>query len=218
MSPVKAVLGQAPGGDRQGEGIPAVMRGPAPGCHDLSSLQFAEGALGEAARVQQFLARKSDWLLCRRRIGEAATRWAAANRRAFPTHTECRLATIELLQVLSDHLQWQVMFPLHREHIPQPFYIALGVAAITRRRALRSDESLGLQKPDLGDRDLGKFSPQDGHDLAYAACRVSQTAFGHLGALIVRASGASFAGRAGRGLGRVRHDARDYSEPRGLPK
>src|SRR4029450_10602958 len=146
--------------------------------------------------------------------GETATHWAAANRRALPSHTERRLATIELLQMLSDYLQWQVMFPLHREYIPQALYIAFGVAAITRRRALRRDESLGLQKPDLGDRDLGEFSSQDGHDLACAARRMSQPTFGHLGALILRASGASFAGRDGRRLGRVRHDARDYSEPR----
>ena len=108
--------------------------------------------------------------------------------------------------MLPDHFQWQVVLSLHSQHITQPLHITFGVAAIARRRTLRSDQPLGLQEPDLGDRDLREFGPQDCHDLANAPGRVPQTSFGHQSARILRASGASFAGRAGRRLGRVRHD------------
>ena len=52
------------------------------------------------------------------------------------------------------------MILLLAQNEPQPVEIAVVELAIARRRALGIDESLTLEKADLGDRDVGKLLEQ----------------------------------------------------------
>jgi hypothetical protein len=85
--------------------------------------------------------------------------------------TERSLASINLIEMLPDHLQRKVVLALDREHVTQPLHVTLVIAAISRRRTLRCDQSFGFQKSDLGNRDLGEFGAQHCEDLPDASRR-----------------------------------------------
>src|SRR4249919_3867482 len=120
MSPVDPVLGQPAGCNRESERIPTVMSGPPPGGHDLGTFQLAERAVSEPARIQKLLTAEPDRLLrcCDRRVralpdgptNYRPTGWGHTACRATTDghsmiQTERSLASINLIEVVADHLQ-----------------------------------------------------------------------------------------------------------------
>src|SRR5829696_2038086 len=69
-------------------------------------------------------------------------------------------ALVELLELFLDNPQRQVVVTLHGQDVSQPRDVVVTEAAISGRRALRLDQTLGFQETNLGDRDAGKVRTQ----------------------------------------------------------
>ena len=63
-------------------------------------------------------------------------------------------SAIDRVQLVLDHPQRQVVVALLAKDIAQPGDVIRRELAIAGRRALRTDQPLGLQEPDLADRDI----------------------------------------------------------------
>ena len=74
-------------------------------------------------------------------------------------------AAVDRVQVVLDHPQRQVVVALLGQHEPQPGHVGRRELAVARGRPLRIDEALGLEEPDLGDRDVRELRPQLTQDL-----------------------------------------------------
>src|SRR4029077_1382731 len=69
------------------------------------------------------------------------------------------------LQTIADDLQREEVLPLLAQDDAQPLDVAVVELAVARWRALRVDQPLALQEPDLGDRDVGELLEQQPEDL-----------------------------------------------------
>ena len=83
-------------------------------------------------------------------------------------------AAVEGVEVLTDDAKRQVMVALRREDVAQPLQVLVGELAIARWGPLRLDQPLGLQEPDLADRDVGEVRPQPVEDVADAHVRAGR--------------------------------------------
>ena len=70
---------------------------------------------------------------------------------------ERRALLFLLTQPVADHLERQVLVALHAQDRLQAAHVVVVELPVPRGRALRIDESLGLQEPDLRDRDVGEL-------------------------------------------------------------
>jgi hypothetical protein len=70
------------------------------------------------------------------------------------------LAPVHRIQVLLDHPQREIVVALSGEHVAQPLHVRGRELPVSSSSALRLDQSLGLQKPDLGDRDIWEIRSQ----------------------------------------------------------
>src|SRR5699024_2190819 len=61
------------------------------------------------------------------------------------------------------------VLPLHLQDVAQPLLVVLGEPAVARRCTVRRDQALRLQKPDLGNGDVGEVHLHGGQDLPDAA-------------------------------------------------
>ena len=217
MAPVNAVLGQSPGGDRQREGVPAVVGGAAPGSHDLGSLQLAQRGLGQTARLQQLLAGQPDRLLgALRPAGSRSARRPLEPLPAgalWPTHTRAEPAHDRAAPGAPGSPSAAGSGPAAPPAHNAAARVTFGVAAVARRRPLRSDQPSASRNRILEIEMSGKSVRRIARTwpMLRVACRgrVSVTSAPGSSAPRARAS----AGRAGRRLGRVRHDAEAYPRP-----
>ena len=85
------------------------------------------------------------------------------------------LGVVELpvRQAVPDHLERQKMLPLLAQHPAQAFHVVVEELAVARGRTLRVDQPLALQEPDLRDRDVGEFLPQQGQDISDGEVRAA---------------------------------------------
>ena len=58
------------------------------------------------------------------------------------------------------------MLPLLAQHPAQPLHVVLVELPVARRRALRVDQALALEEPDLGDGHVGELLAEQGQDVA----------------------------------------------------
>jgi hypothetical protein len=58
-------------------------------------------------------------------------------------------APVHGVEVLLDHLQRQVVLPLHPDDVAQPLHVLGGVLPVAGRSPLRLHEALGLEEADL---------------------------------------------------------------------
>ena len=58
------------------------------------------------------------------------------------------------------------MLALLAQHPAQALDVVLVELAVPRGRALRVDQALALEEPDLGDGDVGELLPEQGQDVA----------------------------------------------------
>jgi hypothetical protein len=65
-----------------------------------------------------------------------------------------------LLEATLDHLERKEVLTLLAQHPAQPLDVVLVELAISRRGPFRIDETLALEEPDLGDRDVGELLPE----------------------------------------------------------
>ena len=158
VAAVHPVVGQSLGRGGQGQGVPAVVGGAPPRGHDAVPLQLHQCGLGQTARLQQVLARQPQRLPGRRdrrgrrlrlaRGRRVAGRFSApgadgdstgvAPAGSDPGSPGRGLAPVDQAQVLADHLQRQVVVPLHRQHVAQPFDVGLHIAPVARRGPFRA--------------------------------------------------------------------------------
>src|SRR6476661_3190444 len=96
MPPIDAVLGKPARGDRQREGVPAVMGGSSSGVQDLGTLQLAERSLGETAGIQQLLSGEPDRLFGGHRILALSTGCGSGANRCALGQPKLSLTTIDL--------------------------------------------------------------------------------------------------------------------------
>jgi hypothetical protein len=69
------------------------------------------------------------------------------------------------IEAVLDHAQRQVVPSLFGEDHAEQLDVGLVELAVAGRRALRGDEALALEEPDLGDRDVGELLEQQAQDL-----------------------------------------------------
>ena len=67
-----------------------------------------------------------------------------------------------VVQAVLDHLEGQEVLPLLAQHPAQALHVVLVELAVARRRALRVDQALALEEPDLGDGDVGELLAEQG--------------------------------------------------------
>ncbi len=70
------------------------------------------------------------------------------------------LTALHDLQVFPDHLQRQIVVPLHPQDVTEALDVVGAELAVPRGGPLRLDEPLRLQETDLGDGDFGKLVAQ----------------------------------------------------------
>ena len=68
-------------------------------------------------------------------------------------------------QPLLDDPEWEEVVALLGEDPPQPGDVVVVELAVARRRALRVEQALALQEPDLRDRDVREVVVEEGEDL-----------------------------------------------------
>jgi hypothetical protein len=87
------------------------------------------------------------------------------------------LAHVAAGEPVPDHLERQEVLSLLAEDPTESFDVRLEEFAVPRRRALGVDQALALEEPDLGDRDVGEFLPQQRQHVANGQIRAPGHSF-----------------------------------------
>src|SRR5439155_21898984 len=121
------------------------------GRDDAEALELLDALTFDARRRGHLLERH---LQAGRGIGELLRRL-----RPVPVgrHREVLALAVARVQALLDHLEREVLIALHAQDRFQLVDVLRVELPVARRRPLRFDEALGLQEPDLRDRDVGEF-------------------------------------------------------------
>jgi hypothetical protein len=98
-----------------------------------------------------------------------------------------------IVEPVLDHLQGQEVLPLLAEDPTQAFHIVLVELPVPGRGPLGVDQALALEKPDLGDGDVGKLLSEQGEDVSYRQVRtrahhLSPSPADVCGAILIRPS------------------------------
>ena len=130
---------------------------------DPGLAQCGNQVLADAGPFQQILAAQPN----RRRLGghAVADQLGLVTDRDQPGGRIRRVLTRNLTVGLAvelglDDLQWQVVVALGGQDEPEPRTVIGGEPAVPRGAALRGNQTLGLEKPNLGDGDVGEIRPQ----------------------------------------------------------
>jgi hypothetical protein len=76
------------------------------------------------------------------------------------------LVLVAVGEPIPDHLERQEVLSLLAQDPTESFHVRLEEFAIPRRGAFRVHQTLALEEPDLGDRDVREFLPQQRQHVA----------------------------------------------------
>src|SRR3954452_16986311 len=159
--------GQLPRRLRDHQRVAVVRRGtrPGPRSHQTVGFELVEQGLLDLGGGQQFRPRESQLRgVSRERVrGRVAVAGQdhARHLRARGAVQRRRLqAAVDRVEVLADHLQREVVLTLAGQHVPQPLHVTVRELPVAGWGALRFDQPLGLEEPDLGDVQAGEVRTQ----------------------------------------------------------
>src|SRR5690606_15147190 len=163
---LEAVVAEGGRGPRDGEGVALVVR--ADPADQAVLLEPGEEGLVDAGAVEELAARQPDGGVLGGGVGGHERAGAPRLRdglRDGLLEGRDALAAVARLQVVADDPKRKVVVALGGEDEPEPLHVGVGELAVAGRAALRLDEPLGLQEPDLGDRDVGELGPEQAEDV-----------------------------------------------------